>query len=543
MGDMGEMGHLAAYFSTFKILLIMVALVPWLYSVAWMNRDAKRVRTVGPFWCGIALGAGVVGVAALLLVPYFIAGMAIYLVLAGGAIGAYVFDRNRRVVPEARVLTVDHLRAVWTREQREQVEVVEHVQLYDADGRAVRPPPEEEVERRKAYAAAQELLHDVVTFRASEVRLVPAGPQTLVRFVVDGVVQERPAMDRQKADLLIDFLKAAAGMNVEDRRRPQEGSVSLDMGPVRADMQVASAGDTRGQRLRLRVLQEAVQTVLEDLGMPDGVQSRIIEINASGSGLIIVSGPRGNGVTSTLYSLLRKHDAFMKELVTLEASPVMDLENVTQHAYGEPEALAEHLGRALRRDPDVVMVDTCQTPEAAELICQAAASKTILLGYTASSSFVALAKWLKACGGGTAASRERAVANLRAVLCQRLLRKLCPQCREAYRPSSEMLAKLNLPAEKIGQFYRPPKQLTDEKGRPITCATCRGTGYMGRTAAFELLELNDEIRRLIVDAAPLDQIKAACRRNGMLYLQEQALRKVIEGVTSIAEVIRVTKGK
>jgi type II secretory ATPase GspE/PulE/Tfp pilus assembly ATPase PilB-like protein len=125
-----------------------------------------------------------------------------------------------------------------------------------------------------------------------------------------------------------------------------------------------------------------------------------------------------------------------------------------------------------------------------------------------------------------------------------LLRKLCPACKEAFRPAKEMLVKLNLPAEKIDKFYRPPtKPQVDEKGNPVICPTCRGTGYMGRTAAFELLEFNDEIRQLVIQNAPLAQLKAACRKSRMLYLQEQALRKVIEGLTNIEEVIRVSKAK
>ena len=152
---------------------------------------------------------------------------------------------------------------------------------------------------------------------------------------------------------------------------------------------------------------------------------------------------------------------------------------------------------------------------------------------------MALARWIKLCG-----DRKAAVASLKAILCQVLLRKLCPQCREAYRPPQNVLAKLNLPADRIERFYRPPtKPLTDEKGKPIVCSNCRGTGYQGRTASFELMELTDDLRELIVGDASLGQIKAGCRKNKMLYLQEQSIRKVIAGITSIEEVVRVSKSK
>ena len=139
-------------------------------------------------------------------------------------------------------------------------------------------------------------------------------------------------------------------------------------------------------------------------------------------------------------------------------------------------------------------------------------------------------------------STKEATEGLRGILCQILLRKLCTTCREAYRPDPKFLAKANLPAQKIEAFYRPPSQpLTDEKGRPYICPTCHGNGYFGRTGVFELMEITDEVRQLLRAKAPASQIQSACRKNKMLYLQEQALRKVIEGVTSIQEVIRVTQ--
>ncbi|MCD4700181.1 MAG: type II/IV secretion system protein, partial [Phycisphaerae bacterium] len=199
--------------------------------------------------------------------------------------------------------------------------------------------------------------------------------------------------------------------------------------------------------------------------------------------------------------------------------------------------LAGKLASLLRRDPDVLMIEACGTAQAADLICEASAEKSILLGSVSSSTLATLAKWVKVTGNAA-----KAMKPLKAITCQTLLRKLCPNCREAYTPQRDMLAKLNLPAEKIDTFYRPPTiPVTDEKGNPIICHTCRGTGYYGRTGVFELLEITDEICELVTQNAPLASIKAACRKNKMLYLQEKALRQVISGVTSIEEVIRVSK--
>jgi type II secretory ATPase GspE/PulE/Tfp pilus assembly ATPase PilB-like protein len=161
----------------------------------------------------------------------------------------------------------------------------------------------------------------------------------------------------------------------------------------------------------------------------------------------------------------------------------------------------------------------------------------VLLGMHAGDTFVALARWVKVC-----ADRVAAMEHLRAVLCQVLLRKLCTNCREAYTPDPQILAKANLTTQTIGKFFRPPTvPLTDEKGHPIICPACQGSGYLGRTAAFELLEVTDEVREAVARRAPLTEIKAACRKNKMMYLQEQALRKVIEGETSVQEILRVSQ--
>ena len=431
--------------------------------------------------------------------------------------------------------------AFWELEVRDgNGKVVQRLKLYDSLGRPVFPPGEKMVAERQAYNLTQTFLHDVVMFRASQADLVAAGERAGVRLIVDGVAQKRPPLDGGDADTVIDFVKQLASMDVTDRRRPQTGKMGIEAGAVPLDIMVSTAGTTQGQRMVLKIVQEVARTNAGDLGLPQDLHDRLAALSDARQGLIIVSGPATSGVTSTLYSLLRLQDAFIRQLASLEANPSVDMENVTQVSYEDQADLPGKLASLLRRDPDMAMVDDCQTSQAAKIIIGAASDKLILLGMKADSSLQALAKWVKLAGD----SRQQAVGLLRAVTNQVLLRKLCPQCREAFRPAKDLLARLNLPAEKIDKFYRPPtKPLTDEKGNPIVCPTCRGTGYYGRTGAFEMLELSDEIRELILSNAPLQRIKAACRRNKMLYLQEQALRKVIEGVTGIEEVIRVSKGK
>ena len=528
-----------AFFSTLKPVVFLMLLVPWWVLSTWIDKDSRRVHSTPLMWDGLILAAGTLGVLLWLLLPWYAAGLSVYLLLTGSVLGAYVSHRNKRVVPEARVLTGEHLRSMFAKTHHQRVQVVQHLKLYGADGKIRPPPPEDAPARRQAYNLMQELLRDAVRCRASQAELAPAGESTAVRFLIDGVYHKRPPLERAADEAVIDYLKRVGGLDVAEKRRPQTGSVSADMGAVRSDMKLSTDGTTHGQRMRINVLQEVAQTRLDQLGMPDDLRAKLEALNAAESGLLIVSGPKGNGLTSTLYSLMRKHDAFMKQLTTLEASVTLDLPNITQNTYKDHTELAARLGSMLRRDPDVVMIDECRTAQTADLICDAAVRKNILLGTNADNAFVALAKWVKLCG-----DPRKAVAPLKAVTCQVMLRKLCQQCREAYSPPRDLLAKLNLPADRIKSFYRTPtRPITDEKGRPIICSACHGTGYLGRTAAFELLVVTEEIRQLIAQNAGLSQIKSGCRKNKMLYLQEQALRKVILGITGIKEVVRVSKAK
>jgi len=528
------------YFSVAKIITMLVLTIPWFYLAPMAHKDAVRVRAKAELWGITVLGAGIVGMLVWLLLPFFVVGLLIYLVLLGTALLSYVIYRNSRVPQEEKILTADHIRSLMAGRKHQKVEISNKLKLYERGNKVVLPPTTEtaEPEQIRAYNLAQELLYDIIWRRASEAQLMPAGQNARVRYIIDGVVSERDPIPLDDSEMIIQYLKSIGGMDPDETRRPQQGNISVDLAannPI--DIELSTTGTTDGQQMSFRVVQEVVQTQLDTLGMTDEVLQKVRQLNRSPSGLLIVSGTKGSGITSTLYSLLREHDAFMNQIVTLEPSQAVDLENITQHEYGEPDRLAPELASALRRDPDVIMVDGCTDPRAMQMLQEAATSKMVLLGLQASDSFSALAKWVRGVG-----SAQAAMQVLLAVTNQRLLRKLCPTCREAYQPDPRLLAKINIKAQQVQQFYRPPTQpLTDEKGRPYTCPTCQGSAYFGRTAIFELLEITDELRQMVVNKASIAQVKAACRKNKMLYLQEQGLRKVIEGITSIQEVVRVTQ--
>ena len=544
---MASIDPMGDYFSLLKIAVVFVLVLPWLWFVPWAQRDARRTLTPEQLVGGLLLGIGGIGLIVWLALPIFGLGLAIFAVLTIGPGLGYLIYRDGKVPAQYRVLTMSHLTSMSARKDARKIKVTTRLKVYDSDGRlAVEPDEEAAVDVKLAYNGAQDLLYDLLSFRAGEADLTPAGQEAKLRLLVDGAVTTRPSLDGADSDLIIQYIKLLAGLNAEERRKPQQGKISIDLVNQPIDLIVTTAGTTSGQRLQFRVVQESIQTQLDQLGISEDVLAKVTAANQVGGGLIIVAAPSRNGLTSTLYSLLRYHDSFTMQLTTLEAKVAFEQDNVSQHAYGkDPAAMRKLLVSSLRHEPHVVMIDACKDPEAASVIVQAARERLILLGVSATDSFTALAKWAKVCGDAT-----EAMASLKIVLAQVLVRKLCTECREPYRPDPSLLAKANLKAGDIKEFYRTPtKPRLDDKGKPlvdrdgnaIPCSACHGTGYYGRTGVFELLEITDELRELVAAGAALSKIKAACRKNQMLYLQEQALQKVIAGISSVQEVIRVTQ--
>jgi type II secretory ATPase GspE/PulE/Tfp pilus assembly ATPase PilB-like protein len=522
--------------SPWKILLAMILSAGWIVLAPKINEDAIFVHVQRQTWSGAYLGAGVLGLLLWFVMPLYFIGLIVFVILWVGTLMAYVMYRNGKVDPEDRIGTAEWFNnLLGTRRQK--VEAVQtHLRLYGSDGKAI-ILSETDVQDPKivhGYNLAQSLLYDLARIRASEADITVQGQLSQIRAVVDGVLQQRPVLSGDDAKSLIRYIQAKAGLDVNEKRRPQKGRISIDLANAPVDMEILTAGTNVAQRLQIRVMQELIQTNIDLLGMEEALVKKLLGASEMGRGIMLLAGPGRSGVTSTLYSYMRKQDAYMKMLVKVEQNAAMELENVTQYEYQDPARLPEMLGTIIRRDPDVIMLDTCPDSQTANLLCDFAREKFVILGAKARDSFTALARWVAMVG-----DPGRAVKRLHGVTCQTLIRKICPTCREPYQPDSSLLQKINMTSERVDVFYRPPSQkVTDNKGNVIPCETCQDSGYFGRTGVFEFLHLTPELRELVKAQASLTQLKSAARKNRMQYLQEVALAKVVAGITSIQEVVR-----
>jgi len=529
------------YISAWKLLLAAAIFTIWALFAQWVDKDTVAVNTFRVLWNLVLMAGGVVTLAILMLVPLAAISLPAGLVVVAVSAGAYILHRNGLVRPEDKVFTPAHiqrkLRELFQGKKKKVVEVKERVLIKGADGRRIAIPTDEL--EREQYRLTQDLVFDAMWRRAAVVQVLPAGQATKLGYLIDGVPTERQPVTRPEGEAIVRFLKSTAGLDLEERRKPQKGSISVGIGENKVEVVVETKGTTAGEHLALRVLGDETHFKVRDVGLTESQFATAQEIMKLPRGVILVSSPPAEGLTTTLFSFVRSHDAFLQNIQTLEYRHDLKVDNITQRIFepGEEKTFASELQRLLRSDPDIVVLPEVREQAAAVIASQGAAEKQkIYVGISGPTDvFDALKRWI-----GLVRDPALVAKSLNLVINQRLVRKLCTQCREQYKPDPGMLRKLNMPPDTV--LHRVPEPQYDKHGNPIICQNCQGVGYFGRTAVLEMLVLDDELRPVIQRAKSLTEIQNAAAKRGGLGLQRQALQKVLDGTTSIQEVIRVTRG-
>ncbi len=538
------------YINLVKVGVAVVLLLGWAAAAQWIDRDTDVVKTKREQWNMIVLAGGAVAYLVYFIPPWsgglFMLGTTFWLLIAGGSMLAYLVHRNSRVVPDARIFTPGHVKRLFTRGADRKVtsEKGLRVRISDHAGKFVESP--RDADEAKSFNAAQDFLYDSLWKRAADVEMVGGKEGYRVLYRIDGVAIEKPdGLSPEDAERLIRYFKKLAGLNVEEIRRPQTGKMQAALLSQAGDAprtEVRTSGTTAGERLSLHTQSGPTLMRFHDLGLAAPRQEVLKQCLGKSSGILLVTAPPRHGMTTTQYAILRSHDAYMNNIHALERRKLLDLDNITQQIYEGANTdvnYARMLQSVLRREPDIVMVGECEDRDTAKIAARAAADdRKIYLGLHAKDTFDALAKLVTMVEDGAMIAKA-----LLGITNQRLVRVLCKDCREAFQPDAATLKKLNIPADKIEKFYRPPtEQKLNKRGKPIVCATCQGTGYVGRTGIFEVLAVDAAVAKLIAEGSAIEKIKGQCRKNKMYYLQEEALLKVIDGTTSMNEVLRCLGG-
>jgi type IV pilus assembly protein PilB len=374
------------------------------------------------------------------------------------------------------------------------------------------------------------IMYQAIQDRASDIHFEPFENEFKIRYRVDGALYEMSPPPRHLALPVISRVKVMANMNIAERRLPQDGRIQKNIAGRPVDLRVSTLPTQFGESVVLRVLDRStVNLDLEMLGMPDYIHSYILEVINRPNGIFIVTGPTGSGKTTTLYSCLRKINTIDSKLLTAEEPVEYDLEGIVQVPINDAIGLnfARVLRAFLRQDPDRIMVGETRDLETAQISIQA--SLTGHLVFTTLHTNDAAGAVTRLIDMGV--EPFLISSTLEAVLGQRLLRSICPQCRENYQPNDSLLAQMELSKREIGNrkfFYG--------KG----CDVCNKTGYKGRKGIYELMKITDPIRELINERAPTVVLKQKAIELGMVTLRLDGLRSIFAGDTTIEEVLKYT---
>ena len=396
------------------------------------------------------------------------------------------------------------------------------------------------------------LMFNAVKERASDIHIEPGEKDVIVRYRIDGVLYETRRAARQFIPSIISRVKIMAGLNIAEKRLPQDGRIRRKIAGKDIDMRVATAPTVKGgERITIRLLdRETVLHDLADIGFGDDHLTQMDDLIHRPHGILLVTGPTGSGKTTTLYACLAKINAPDLNILTIEDPVEYQLDGISQVAVNEKIDLtfATGLRSFLRHDPDVIMVGEIRDLPTSEIAIQASLTGHLVLSTIHTNDAAGAITRLVDLG----VQPFLVASSLMALLAQRLVRRLCRECRELYRPTEIDLASLGLdpaaffagripPIHFKGAGDPPPVGLL-YRAREGGCTACLNAGYKGRTAIYELLMVDDRIRQLAIKNADAGTIKKAAQEAGMRTLREDGAHKVLAGMTSAAEVMMITTG-
>jgi general secretion pathway protein E len=528
------------YIAWWKCIPLVIVLLIWGRLVTWIDKDSQEVLLPR---VGLNLGNLIGGALAFFLffaLPGFPLAIGALLLIVAIEAGVYLGMRNSKVGLSDLGGQFNEWLESFKKEKT--VKVIQgEVQIVGPNGGLI-PDPEADDPIRPAYEAVQSLLTDPLRRNAERIDLAPSDSASVVRYMVDGVGYSGTSIERGRAAAAIEYMKSIAGTDIAEKRKPQTGTMKVTLDGHKHELQVLTAGSSAGEQLRVTVdPKKKFQQRLEDLGMAADQVELLKEVIRENAGVVLVAAPKGQGLTTLVYAILRAHDAFLQHIQTVETDQATDLEGITQNKLPSNTPPSEELKKlewVISQEPDVIMSSKVEDPKiAAALNGYASDTRRVYVAVRAGSTFDALSVWRKLIGDD-----RKAVKNLRMIIAGRVMRRLCAACKAGYTPEPGTLRKLNMDPDKVGTLYQARTQpMRDAKGNPVPCDFCKELYYKGRLGVYEIFLVDDDVKQIVEAGGSQNQLKAAFRKQRGKYLQEAALAQVEEGETSVQEVLRVMK--
>jgi type II secretory ATPase GspE/PulE/Tfp pilus assembly ATPase PilB-like protein len=527
-----------------KPVLALVAIGFYLRLIgSKLEKDLRYFNFNVAAWNAGFLVSAMVGFGVMLMIPYFFAGFPAMIVIMLAPLLFYWKYRNDNVQNESQKFTLssmsmgDRMAARKSRSVQKSASAV----LLSRKFAELQVPGEEDP-RRAIHLAMEDLLLPAIDARASRLEIAATAKGGTASQIVDGVRYKREAIATETAASVLDYLKQAAGLSIEERRKKLRGKCGIrlrETGKTVA-LDLITSGSSQGVTIRIDLDRDAqLNRDFEALGLePEQVKVLEPTVDAeSRHGVILVGMGPGQGLTSTLTALLTRHDAYTCNIKTIERDVQRMIEGV-DHAEWDPAKadvdFPTQLRSIIRRGPDIVMVSDLQDAGTGTQAALVGIDGPLLYVGVQTKDGIpgAITEWFRSVG-----DLKDAAAPLVTVVTGRIMRKLCPECRTPFSPSPEQAKKLGIKDPSI-QLFRQSGRV-QVKNKIEECPLCRGTGFFGTVGVFEVMPVDREARKLLAGGDLKAAYTHARRSLGMMLMQEAALRKVARGETSLEEVARV----
>ena len=412
------------------------------------------------------------------------------------------------------------------------LDIERHLQQFSSSLRtidAIRALEKKDMEGAHVGQLVETILRQAIGERASDIHFEPLVDKMRVRFRIDGMLYEKSPIPKGLARNVISRIKIIAGMDVADSRRPQDGRTSFKVGHDEYDIRISSIPDMLGENLVLRILnKQFVSRSFESLGMEPEQISAMKKIMERPYGLMLVTGPTGAGKTTTLYSVLNLLNSVSKNIISVEDPVEYQLSGITQTAVSAYTGytFATAIRYILRHDPDIIMVGEIRDVETAEMAIRAALTGHLVFSTMHTNS----------AAGAITRLLEMNIepflisSAVQGVIAQRLVRRLCPNCRREYRPTEDVM-------ESLKSHVTNPEKFTLASAQG--CEMCLQTGYQGRVGVFEMLEVDERIRAMMLKSSGEKEIAQAAVEKGMKNLRTAGLLKAVHKLTTLEEALRI----
>ncbi len=532
------------YFSLIKLFAFILLFLLWAKIGDWVSQDVQRLHLNTKLWNPLVFFVFMVVFGIAFGFPIFPVGIFLAVLAVFGPFIAYVIHRNGKVDREDRVFTPLHLRKVIARLSGKKV-----VELGPDD----RPPPirfqavgpNDQVRNLRliparqhpGYQAARELVAGAVEHRAEGAVFDLQAAGAACQYEIDGMWMNRPPIPLQQVLPAVESLKILCGLNPQDHVNRQEGRFEFKYADVPLSATFLSQGAAGGEKVVLRIEEKQTRfRKLDDLGMRPKLHEQLAKLLDEHRGVIVFSAPPSYGLRTTVTCALTSADRFSREWIAIqeENAVYQSVENVHVHAYKSSDRtlLPDMLDKWFHLEPNVVVFRDIPDGEILELTAQEVENdRLIITTVRARDCCEALLRLLKL--QPRSKTFPKAVIG---VLNQRVLRRLCDACKQPYAPSPELLQRLGIPPGRVQALYRPGAPTQE---RPEPCPQCQGMGYLGRAAFYELLVVNDTVRKVLAGTPDYATLRKAAKAAGMVSLQEEGILLVAQGITTLEELQRV----